>query len=336
MHNICHFTLFIFVCISLQAKAQTNVDWAVEQLKSLSPSEYEVLRRYSELPDRLSIKIEDGTMSMNKNVSALSFMRGGDKYSCLSDISTTVHEINHMLNAYYPYYYSKQQSRIFKEKRMHYFYIDNKNEIPVFSNVDFFPSSELVYEISDDQQTYRYNTYIAGVSSTQDDGLLGLLDEYNSYFHSLNTIWDLKNAYLNWPELRPEGYIQWMMQLNTLIDSYYEFRFFILEYLRHAKQSKQAVYMQIKNESDLITVFNIVTQNFRAVIKKYEGELEGFKDYWEKNGYEVRDHEVDFYYIRINGTLVGFKVELDAKQMVNPTLVSSRYSEVIRDLKIIQ
>lgn len=154
------------------------------------------MRCFEELPDKFSVKTENGIMSSYKTGSMSEYMHEGDRFDCLSDIETNVHELNHLITSDYPYEYCRQNNHIFKEKNMYYFYIDQSNEMVVFSNVNYFPSGDLKSEIPERIQTFRFKTYIDGNTSTQSDGLLGLLDEYNSYHHSLTTVWEMKEAYL--------------------------------------------------------------------------------------------------------------------------------------------
>jgi hypothetical protein len=329
--------LLNFLFLNSYANGQTPVDWSVEQLRSLSPREFEILKRFNELPDHLTVNIENGTMSTTKTGSMLEYMKGGDRFDCLSDIGTNVHELNHIITADYSYEYCRIHNRIFNEKNMYYFYLDTGNEMVVFSNVDYFPSSVLIPQINEANRTFRFNTYIGGNSSTQSDGFLGLLDEYNAYHHSLNTVWDLKSAYLKATDDPVKGYIQWMSTLISDVEAYYEFRFFILEYLRYARLNKPEVYGQIKSEPDLITVFNRITECFRTIVTKYDQELTAnCKNYWEKLGWEVYpSDDGKFCLIGKNGAARGFSLILEDRDKLLPLLQSHRYDEVIQELNII-
>jgi hypothetical protein len=339
MNRLFPFLLIFLLNLLFQkpdANGQSSIEWTVEQLRSLSPREYEVLHRFNELPEHLSVKIENGTMSSTKTGSMLEYMHGGDRFECLSDIGTNVHELNHLITTDYPYEYCRLHNRVFKEKNMYYFYIDTGNERIVFSNVDYFPSADLISEIPEASRTFRFNLYIDGNTSTQSDGLLGLLDEYNSYYHSLNTVWDLKSAYLSATNDMVKGYIQWMSSLITDVEAYYEFRFFILEYLRYARLNKPEIYGQIKSEPDLISVFNRITESFRTIVTKYDREIStNCKSYWQKLGYEVYPSDNgEFCFIGKNGSARGFSVLLEDKEKLYPILQSKRYDEVIQELNI--
>jgi len=322
-------------CFS-QGNAQNNISWAVQQLQSLAPAEYEVLRRYEELPGNFTVKTPRGTMTSEKSIDPLAYMQGGDRMTCLVDLSTNVHEINHLITSLYGYVYSGEHNRVMKERSMYYFYIGAGTEMPVFSNVDFFPSRLLISEIPKGLRTFRFNTYIAGTSSTQNDGLLGLLDEYNAYQHSLNTVWEMKDAYAQAKDDELSGYIGWMSTLCSYVESYYEFNFYILEYLRYAKLNKPDVYLQIKNEPDLITVFNAITASFKNVISRYDLEISvGCRNYWQSKGYQVKlSPDQKYLFIGKDGSSIGFNILLEDKEKLLPTIESGRYNEVERELKI--
>jgi hypothetical protein len=289
------------------------------------------------LPETLSVKTDHVTLISYKTDSTFKYMHGGDKLSCLADIATTVHELNHLLAREYPFEYCHLNNRSFFENSMYYFYIGRGDELPIFSNVDFFPSRDLVSQIPLECHTFRYNPYIEGNLSTQDDGLLGLLDEYNSYCHTMAATWELKEAYMKAGIIDVKGYTKWMGTLNTWVQAYYEFRYFILEYLRYARFSNYDVYGQIKDEPDLITVFNHITQRYNIYIAQFEKEVAyGAQNYWQKKGYKAYLNEKrKFFFIGKDGWATGFQVQMNDKDKLLPLLQSDRYDEIISELNIV-
>ena len=91
-----------------------------------------------------------------------------------------------------------------------------------------------------------------GNTSTQTDGLLGLLDEFNSYAHSLATVYLLKKSYMEIPGMELSHYISWRQDMHSYVQSYYEFKYFLLHYLLYAKTNERALYSEIKNSPDLM------------------------------------------------------------------------------------
>lgn len=337
------FALFCFLIPTIylfsaeKVNGESNIKWAIEQLKTLSPEEYQVLNCYDQLPDKFSVNTGYGTMSSQKMGSTYEFMHEGDKFSCLMDIETNVHEVNHMITHCYPYEYCRINNRVVSEKNMYYFYLGKENEMVLFSDIDFFPSRDIAAEIPKSNRTFRYSEYIEGNTSTQDNGLLGLLDEYNSYHHSLTTAWKLKEAYLSATSDKVKGYISWMSSLNSVAQAYYEFRYYILEYLRYAKMKDPDIYDQIKEETDLITIFNRITESYRIILTKYNDEMtDGCKNYWQPLGYDAYPgDDGKFFYIGKNGAATGFLVQMEDRDKLLPLLQSNRYDEVIKKLNIL-
>jgi hypothetical protein len=131
--------------------------------------------------------------------------------------------------------------------------------------------------------------------------------------------------------------IEWMSSLNTDVESYYEFNFFILEYLRYAKLNKPDIYDQIRKEPDLISVFNRITNSYKTIVTKYDQEITtNCKSYWQSLGYKVTlSYDEEFCFIGKNGAARGFLVGLEDKVKLFPILQSHRYDEVIKELGII-
>lgn len=335
-------SLITFVLAALllsfeDAKGQDNIDWAVEQLRQLAPSEYYILDTYDRLPPKLSVSTGLGIMSSNKDVPTYEFMKEGDKLSCLSDLETNVHEIDHLLTHFYPYDYCRKNNRNFSGTNMYYFYVNESYDTVLFSYINFFPARLLINDIPENRRTFRFDDYINGNNSTQDNGLLGLLDEYNAYQHSMAVTWTLKEAYLTASDIRVEGYVKWMESLNSVVQAYYEFRFFILEYLRYARLNDPDLFDEIKEEPGLIDVYNHITQSYLFYIRKFENELtQGCRNYWHAQGYETYTQDGgNLFLIVKNNSYLGFHTRLEDREKLLPMLQSHRYDDVISELNIL-
>ena len=77
----------------------------------------------------------------------------------------------------------------------------------------------------------------AGDSSTQSDGVFGLLDEWCAYYHGSHTTVDL------WPWVRdeaprhPDVISDYVASLHKIGQPYAEFKLYILHYLAHERRN---------------------------------------------------------------------------------------------------
>lgn len=331
-----YFFIFLSFFVHFHSQAQySHKSWVINQLRMLAPNEFDILDKYAQLPQQFSINTRSGMMSSYKSGDEYEYLTGQSKEELLSDMATNVHEINHGLTSSYAYKACKEENIIPNAgDNMYYFQFPDGSSRLVVSGIQFFPSRELVYQIPAQLRTFRFNTYINGTSSTQQDGLLGLMDEFNAYLHSFVTAFKLKPAYMSISDNAVNNYIAWRSKLVSYEESYYEFSYFIMEYLLQARSRYPDLYRQIRDERWFRPVFQQITGQFQDALSLIEDERNrSVHSFASANGFSVSERD-GYYWFTVGLSSRGIPAALKDRDKVLPVLRSSRYDAILSDFSL--
>ena len=158
--------------------------------------------------------------------------------------------------------------------------------------------------------TSRYETYILGDSSTQEEGIIGLLDELNAYYHGTKFSFDMLPIYKT---VYPDNYLnEWVMGLQSTMTAYYEFDFWIKEYLLHAKINYPELFSEIIKKGSALDIFISIREKYKTLISKYSesvkvesGKIKYYYDteFWDSDYYKLIDRLKTDKYNSINNLL---------------------------------
>lgn len=315
---------------------QSDIAKVREILKKNAPDEYTILERYENLPKVVSWQTTDGgTVTQKVSGDAFRYIDFNLNDNFLSSIAINIHEINHGLSSSGVYLFSKKYNQKIRADLPHYFYVKPEKEFLIDAPIDYYPSLLLDEVIPEGLRTFRYKTYIKGNSSTQQSGVSGLLDEFNSYMHTLKTIWQIRPAYMNLSKSPQDGYLEWLQDESSYWESYYEFRYFILEYFLFAKNNKPEIYQQLRKEISFSDVFNSISEEFFRYITLYKKEVnEEMLKFPEE--YQLKSEIVPGKSIMMgeknSNSMKGIVITTDSYEKLCPVLQSKRYNAVVKEL----
>lgn len=256
---------------------EDNLDWILAQMMNNSIESYNILKLYNDLPNELSYTTHDGTeISTKKSSGTYSYLDLSSKENILKSMSVNIHEICHGITSLYFFKEMKSNSlpHDFKDIRSYFYISDKNNYISIFKG-KVFPSSELANIIPEALITSRYETYIKGDSSTQVDGIIGLLDEFNAYYHSSKFSFDMLPIY---KEMYTNNYLmEWVMDLQSKMTAYHEFDFWIKEYILHAKIYYPELYQEIIKKDSAFQIFKDIRKKYKNLISKYSSVVKNEK-----------------------------------------------------------
>ncbi len=112
------------------------------------------------------------------------------------------------------------------------------NQSWLVNRTNTFPSIELMSQIDELFRTPRFDGYINTNAShtTQLNGIYGLLNEFSSYYQGSKALADIA--------IKKEALDNILYVLNSCTP-YYEFKFWILQYLIYAEQFEEAIFQDI-------------------------------------------------------------------------------------------
>jgi hypothetical protein len=283
-------TAFSLVCGISLSFSQLTQDWAMKQLLSYSNTGYNIVNTFRKNGSSISF----GGYSTSFGMHHLEFCELKDTASFLSSISTTVHETTHGLDSQIPYMFAKRGEKIDKLNLTEGFYIDeNIQYYLVYPINSLFPSIQVVNEIPTNLRTFRFETYMVGTTlqSTQSSGIIGLMEEFNAYYHGSKVIFDLFPLFKEKYPTRVA--CEWPSKFISTADAYYEFDFFIKEYLLFAQSKHPELYNELKNDYMFKLIYQTIRRNFGNMISQYEKKYDELVK-TNKSGWSTSKHS-DIY-----------------------------------------
>ena len=277
---------FLFFLIPSHLFAQQGVtSWILDRMQSHSPSSLQLLKSYDKLPSLLEIKRGESVISSSKSTDALYYLEDGNYESALISMSTNVHEIGHAYGGllHYAELMSCNCNKTFKfEDIQQGFYHDLGEEYWIEIEKEYiFPSKELSESIPDALRTFRYDTYIEGTSSTQAYGVIGLLDELNAYYLGSKYQYEMLPVY---KEVFGSDYLnQWVKHSASEMTAFFEFDFFIKEYLLFAKNYAPATYAYLKSSPAFRIAYQTTHRKYRLLTAAYVAKIDTEKNTAELN-----------------------------------------------------
>jgi hypothetical protein len=268
--------------------AQLTNDWVMTQLATYSKSSYEIISGYKINGSTISYNGYSRTISMHH----LEYCNLKDLASFLSSISTTVHETAHGFDSQIPYMQAKQGATFKDLSETEGFYLNESTRLVIeFPEQALFPSKLLFSQIPESLRTFRFNTYIMAnpSQSTQCSGVIGLLDEFNAYYHGSKVLSDLYPLFVE--AYGPNVAWQWPSQFVSNADAFYEFDFFIKEYLLFAKTQRPALYMELKNNPNFRIVYQTIRRQFEQLIYDYERKFDQLTKENKSGGWSTTKHQ---------------------------------------------
>ena len=308
------FFLLLFIpFISFSQTDDININWILKEMKILSPDIYKMLSVYEGLPEELSY---DGVIS-NKSTQTFFYVNSETKKSTLETMSTNVHEIGHGFFHLYSYKELNNSNEFIDydfNNIYTFFYLSKaQNILNVFPADNIFPSKELISIIPKVLQTSRFKIYIDGDSSTQSEGIVGLLNEFNAYYLDSKFEYDIYPIY---KELYPDNYLNiWVMNNQSTMTSFFEFDFWIKEYLLFAKNNYPELHNQIYNNDSLMKIYKLIYNKFKKLIKDYSERVNNLKkttkikyyydesEFWEEDYIKLFNQLKSPKYNKINSYL---------------------------------
>ncbi len=251
---------------------ESNVNWVKQVTKQYSPHSWALLDQYEKLPLKQEINLRDGlTISVKKPVTTFHYLSGKNRAELLLSMSTNVHEISHAYFRSNTIKYAKEKGvKLNWDNAEGFIYLSPSSNyfISVPRNI-LFPSKKLTAVIPSRMNTFRFETYIRGNTSTQDEGIIGLLNEFHAYYLGSRFTFEMLEAYLI-SDGKAKGLHHWVSHCQSTMSAYYEFDYFIREYLLYMKARHLEDYEYLKSNTSFREALSAVHVYFGKLVKNYE------------------------------------------------------------------
>lgn len=310
-----------------------NMQWAKEVTERYAPNAWSLLMLYDALPSYQKVEsVDEMVMTTQKTASTFAYMDGGSATELLGEMATNVHEIAHGFCRHYPFSHAREKGlkMNWDDASLAYYLSPARIYMITFPKASLFPSAELVPEIPRDLRTYRFETYVNGRTSTQGEGVLGLLDEFHAYYLGSRCGYDLLDAYILAEGSVAMGFLEWIRALQSTMTAYWEFDFFIREYLLHMRTHYPEDYALLVSKGEFADAYREFRKAYGDLVSKYVARITETADRLEASGEAEVTIEGVMVWISYNGGShkQGVTFFDDAKAILEPVINSRRYDQV--------
>jgi hypothetical protein len=236
----------------------------LEALRAFSPSGYAILNGLETAP----ATVRYGSYARSYDHGDLYvYAKGSTRFEWAMATNTVVHEANH---AYaFSMAVAMRPELLAKGDAYYALYLDGETVLVKRQSV--FPSAEIAERIPARLRSRRYD-YVAmrrAADSTQKYGVYGLLDEFNSYRLGTQAAYDMLRWYGTRPEQDGAGWAEMYSAIQGTFAAHVEFKYYILEYLRYAREAKPDVFDRIVGDPAFREAFTQVDRLWADLISRY-------------------------------------------------------------------
>lgn len=314
---------------------ESNVNWVKQVTRQYSPDSWILLDQYEKLPSRQEINLREGlTISVKKPVNTFHYLTGKNRAELLLSMSTNVHEISHA-------FFRTNSLKYAKDKGIQLNW-DNAEGFIYLSPSDFhfvsvprkilFPSKELAAAIPLKMKTFRFETYIKGNTSTQDEGIMGLLNEFHAYYLGSRYTFEMLEAY-KMSDGKAKGFHHWVSHSQSTMSAFYEFDYFIREYLLYMRENHSDDYAFLKSNIAFQKALSGVHVSFGKLVNTYEETVYRQMKILNESKAGEAVIEDDMLWVTPHGSKIrmGTTIFSEDKAKLVALLQTNRFSSVEKD-----
>ena len=316
-----------------ELQRSVNVSWIKTATRTYSPGSWFMLMQYDMLPSSAEVDVD--VASSQKPADTFHYLRGRTSIDLLESMEKNVHEIAHC-------YFSQNVFRYLRENNMKmgegdvcgYIYISPSRSFYIsFPEKALFPSHDLAAVIPEKLRTYRFNPYIEGSTSTQGDGVIGLLDELHAYYLGSEYCFDMLEPYKTAAGTDAAGLFEWVTHTQSSMTAFYEFDFFIREYLLYMKQNHTADYDMLRSYRPFTESYLTLRHLYKELTDKYQDRIKDEMKHLNSSRNSIARIDKGWLWVRVGKSNVssGTPIFSKEREILMPVLDSRRYRDIEDD-----
>ncbi|MCE7996653.1 MAG: hypothetical protein HEP71_32105 [Roseivirga sp.] len=317
---------FLFASLSLSAQrlstqeAETKI---LDYLQQYSSESFDMMTLLAETPNKFNLSGTEITLSAEQ--SPTEWLDERTEKGIIESLNTVVHETMHGFTSRYAYVLLQASGANNYDFGDDYsaFFLD-KDDIYLVKHTEVFTSNKLKQKIPKALRTFRFNPYITPKDNnlgSQIQGIYGLMDEWNAYYHGTKTAYDLFEYYKDKANDNNKVYLEHVSNLAGTYFAYYEFKYYILKYLELAKSDYPDVYKGIMANTNLRKAYTDIDNHFSALLGQFEERLDTIENLVTSDNYTSVHREDGYYFIGSNGVgLFSEEAEMLKKELSISTM----------------
>lgn len=250
-----------------------NSQWVKDLTRQYSPASWDLLMEYDHLPPEVESSRKGGwVVSMKKPIETFPPLAPNFSRTELIDkMALHLHVLTLTLQRLCAFRYTRENNILLDWERAEvFFYLSPARTFYVsFPMKSLYPAPELIPVIPESLRTSLFDAHIRNCKATQRFGIIGLLEEFQAHFVQARFYADMLPAYRTMEASEANGLLAWVRNSQSLIGAFYEFDFFILEYLLYMKQHYTSDYEALKSCRPFVEAYSTIRSSYEALVIQY-------------------------------------------------------------------
>jgi len=310
-----------------------NTDWVKAAVKRYSPDTWYMLMQYDGLPEKAKAREKSGGVtSTSKSVGTFHYLEGEDRLALLVSMETNVHEMAHAYFRQNVYRYASEEGLLLDwESAEGYLYVSpGEGYFVSCPKAWLFPSRELMAEIPAGLRTFRFDPYIDGNTSTQEEGVIGLLNELHAYYQGAKYMFNVLEPFRMVEGSDAAGLFTWVHQTQSAMTAYYEVNFFIMEYLLYMKRHYPGDYARLTKDTSFPVAYGAVRSAYEGLLQRYMNTISAEVDRLNASGKVEASIRDGHLWIKEKGSLTshGTPIFSEDREKLLEVPDSGRYDDL--------
>lgn len=315
-----------------------NDGWIKAAVEKYSSDIWYMLMQYENLPESTEVPtVDNGIVKTQKAADTFHFLRGRGKIDLLASMETNVHEIAHAYFDQNVYRYLREHGEKSNlENAQIFIYLSPSESYFISFPLNLmFPSGELTSVIPPELRTYRFDTYIDGTTSTQSEGIIGLLNELNAYYLGSLYCYDMLSSYKEAAGSDASGLFEWVTHVQSTMSAFYEFDYFIKEYLLYMRDKYPANYNRLRSYRPFKESYEAICKSYSELVNNYRNRIEKEMELINSSGQDGVKIEKGWLWVRTGKSHISSGTPIFSKErdILLPALDSRKYRPIKKDFK---
>lgn len=300
---LCNVLLLIST-ISIKAQhlnESQQIKLMYDLIKAHSPEGQQIVTKLSRQPRKF--KINQLTITTGGIRKPEKWLSGKTAEDIRSSLSTVIHESSHSFTSYYGYQMLvKNPPEDYQFEDDYSAFLITADNIILVKHTEVFNSNQLKKDIPKDLRTFRYSPYISPKSNlgSQKQGIYGLLDEFNAYYQGNLMSYNLYPVYEQLAAENPSIYQKYIQNMSSDRLAFYEFKYFILAYLKRAKTEYPAIYKALLDNAPLREAYRQIHNGYQKLMTAHDTRLSELIEALNSQGIEAY-FEDEYFYVENTG-----------------------------------
>ena len=323
------------------ARTSGRNEWVKEVTREYSPDSWDLLMQYESLPEKMEADATDGRIAQTeKTVSTFYYIEGRTRSDLLLSMATNIHEIAHAYCGLNIFRYAREKGLKldFRKAEEFFYFSPSRSYFVSFPMKSLFPSAELKAVIPRNLRTFRFDTYIDGSTSTQSEGVIGLLNELHSYYLESKFCFEMLEPYKTAEGTAASGLFEWVHNSQSKMTAFFEFDFFIREYLLYMKSKYPVQYKALTNYRPFTEAYIAIRTSYKELTDKYLQKIKTEMTRLNSSGKAEASLEGYELWVREGNsdTSVGTSVFSEDREKLMRVLQTNRYRELMDEFPEIE